>query len=143
MTAGDATQSSADAPRASRWLFRIGLLVVVVGFIVQMFSGYTYTVAKPEDCPDTWEGDEVTSTEVYDRSGNPAGYWCLVPGSFTQTNEPRFHNIPVGDRAGYAQWYGFAVMLVGAGMVGIALLLNRSSTDSTQPGNEPDEEADD
>ena len=67
------------------------------------------------------------STEVYDGDGNPDGYWCLVEGSFTQTNQPTYHNIPVGVRAGCAQWYGFAIMLLGATVVGGGLLRGRSA----------------
>lgn len=94
-------------------MFRVGLAVIAIGFVVQMFSGYTYTVASPEACPATWEGEEVTSTEVLDASSAVVGYWCLVQGSFTQSNQPTYQNIPVGERSGYAQWYGFVVMLGG------------------------------
>ncbi len=122
-------------------MFRIGMIVVVVGFGIQMFSGYTYTVSDPAECPETWEGDPVTATEVLDAGGAVAGYWCLVQGSFSQTNEPRFHNIPVGERAGYAQWYGFAVMLAGAAIVGVAVWRERSRTVEAVPEYLPDEES--
>ena len=142
MTDGAEQTASRTSTPTSRWLFRIGLVVVVAGFVVQMFSGYTYTVASPDDCPPTWEGEDVSWTEVLDRSGNPAGYWCLIQGSFTQTNEPRFHNIPVGVRAGYAQWYGFAVMLVGVGLIGASFLARRSTSEpdggSAIGGSTPD-----
>ena len=64
---------------------------------------------------------------MYDGDGNPDGCWCLVEGSFTQTNQPTYHIIPVGVRAGFAQWYGFAIMLLGAIGVGGGLLWGRSA----------------
>ena len=122
-------------------LFRIGLVVIAVGFVVQMFSGYTYTVSSPDECPDTYEGDKVIVTEVLDRSGNVDGYWCLIQGTFTQTNEPRYHNIPVGDRAGYAQWYGFAIMVLGGILIGVSLIRNRQRPEDLVPGPPPNASA--
>jgi len=34
-------------------LLKIGAGLIVLGFALQMFSGYTYTVASPEECPET------------------------------------------------------------------------------------------
>ena len=109
-------------------MFKIGLAVLAIGFGIQMFSGYTYTVSDPAECPAEWEGDPVTVTEVYDRQGEPDGYWCLVQGAYTQTQEPTYKNIPVGERNGYAQWPGFSVMAAGGLIVLAAALRERSST---------------
>ena len=121
-------------------MVKVGAGLLVIGFLVQLFSGYTYTVANPDACPATWEGDPVVSTEVYDADGAVDGYWCLVQGSYTQTNQPTYQNIPVGERAGYAQWYGFAIMLVGAALVGLGLFVHRSkdSDDLSETGAEGD-----
>lgn len=116
-------------------MFKVGLAVLVIGFGIQMFSGYTYTVDDPSECPDEWDGDPVTYTEVYDRAGEPDGYWCLVQGSYTQTNEPTYRNIPVGERDGYHQWPGFAVMIVGGILVLTSVLRGRSDdADTSNPG---------
>ncbi len=114
-------------------MLRIGLVIVAIGFGVQLFSGYTWTVASPEDCPTTWEGEEVTVSEVFDADGRVNGYWCLVPGAFTQTNEPTFQNIPVGDRSGYSQVYGFALMVVGGVIMGIGAYRERESFGGVDP----------
>lgn len=121
-------------------MVKVGAGLLVIGFLVQLFSGYTYTVSSPDECPTTWEGDPVVSTEVYDADGAIDGYWCLVQGSYTQTNQPTYQNIPVGERAGYAQWYGFAIMLVGAALVGLGLFVRRSkdSDDLSETGAEGD-----
>lgn len=114
-------------------MVRIGAVIVAVGFGIQLFSGFTWTVASPEDCPARWEGEDVTVTEVYDAAGAVAGYWCLVPGSFTQANEPTFQNIPVGERSGYSQAYGFAAMVAGGLLIGGGLLSSRwSGEDETR-----------
>ena len=106
-------------------MFRIGLAVIAIGFGIQLFSGYTYTVAEPSECPPEWEGDPVTVTEVYNRAGEQDGYWCLVQGAYTQTNEPTYKNIPVGERDGYAQWWGFGIMAAGGALVLTSVLRNR------------------
>ncbi|MGI9529822.1 MAG: hypothetical protein ACR2NG_08925 [Acidimicrobiia bacterium] len=114
---------------------KVGVGLLVVGFLVQMFSGYTYTVESPAECPPDWEGDRVISTEVYDGDGNVDGYWCLVEGSITQTGSQTYHNIPVGNRAGYAQWYGFAIMLAGLALVGIGLIRGRMTASDVEPSD--------
>ena len=119
-------------------LVRVGAALLVIGFAIQLFSGYTWTVASADDCPATWEGDEVTVTEVYDSDGSVAGYWCLVPGSFTQANEPTFRNIPVGERTGYSQAYGFGVMVVGGILVGTGLYRNRNRVDEVADTSPPE-----
>lgn len=106
-------------------MLKVGLAIVAIGFGVQLFSGFTWTVASPDDCPDTWDGEDVTVTEVYDAEGRVDGYWCLVPGSFTQANEPTFQNIPVGERSGYSQVYGFGIIVVGGVITGIGAMRNR------------------
>ncbi len=106
-------------------MFRVGLAIIVIGFVIQMFSGYTYTVATPDACPDEWDGEGVTSTEILDAEGNVAGYWCLVQGSFTQDNRPTFQNIPVGERSGYSSWYGFGVMFIGGIVLAAGILRDR------------------
>jgi len=112
-------------------MFRVGLAIIVIGFFIQMFSGYTYTVASPDACPDEWEGDAVTSTEILDADGNVAGYWCLVQGSFTQDNRPTFQNIPVGERSGYSSWYGFGAMFIGGIVLAAGILRDRQRVHSS------------
>lgn len=124
-------------------LVRIGAAVVAIGFGIQLFSGFTWTVESPDDCPESWEGDDVTVTEVYDTDGSLAGYWCLVPGAFTQANEPTFQNIPVGERSGYSQAYGFGVMVLGGLLIGAGLLAKRSSGEPGTTGADSDREVDD
>ena len=130
-------------------MFRVGLAIIVIGFFIQMFSGYTYTVASPGACPDEWDGEVVTSTEILDAGGNVAGYWCLIQGSFTQDNRPTFQNIPVGERSGYSSWYGFGVMFIGgivlaAGIVRDRQRVRTGGTDDSgegsveRPGDEGD-----
>lgn len=119
-------------------MFKVGLAVLAIGFGVQMFSGYTYTVADPAECPDEWEGDPVTYTEVYNRAGEPDGYWCLVQGSYTQTNEPTYKNIPVGQRDGYHQWPGFAIMVIGGVLILTSVLRGRSGDESDEGATSAD-----
>lgn len=131
-------------------MFRVGLAIIVIGFFIQMFSGYTYTVASPDACPDEWDGEAVTSTEILDAEGNVAGFWCLVQGSFTQDNRPTYQNIPVGERSGYSSWYGFGVMFIGGIVLAAGILRDRQrvrvpgTADSGEapverPGDEGDE----
>lgn len=125
-------------------MLKAGLAIVAIGFGVQLFSGYTWTVASADDCPATWEGEEVTATEIHDADGGIDGYWCLVPGSYTQANEPTFQNIPVGERSGYSQLYGFGIMVVGGTVIGIGAYRTRDrfgGVDSDTDGL--DEEVDD
>ena len=124
-------------------MFRVGLAIIVIGFFIQMFSGYTYTVASPGACPDEWDGEVVTSTEILDAGGNVAGYWCLVQGSFTQDNRPTFQNIPVGERSGYSSWYGFGVMFIGGIVLAAGIARDRQRSRAAdhdgageQPGSE-------
>ena len=102
-------------------------MVIGIGFAVQLFSGYTYAVPSPNDCPATWSDDEVTALPVLDDDGAAIEYWCVIEGPYTQANEPTYRNIPVGDRRGYAPWYGFVVMAVGGAILVAAVLRDRAA----------------
>ncbi|MEN8040588.1 MAG: hypothetical protein ABFR95_03705, partial [Actinomycetota bacterium] len=61
-----------------RFLKRFWIAVGVVGVALVLFSGISFTVQDPSECPATWEGDPVVVSEVFAPDGSVSGYWCIV-----------------------------------------------------------------